>query len=204
MKALVGLGNPGPEYERTRHNVGYLALDEIIRELKPAGPRKQFRSLVYEARRGDGRVVLVKPLTYMNLSGEAVRDMMRWYKLQPEDVMVLSDDIDLPPGAMRIRHTGGPGTHNGWRSILDATGSEDFPRARIGVGAPPPGWDLRDWVLSVWEKDDGAASIREAISLAAKAGVGFVDLGIQKAMNLYNVKSKPKKDAPSAEGADAV
>jgi PTH1 family peptidyl-tRNA hydrolase len=193
MKAIVGLGNPGPEYERTRHNVGFLALDEIIRELKPQGPRKQFGSLVWEARRGEERVALIKPQTYMNLSGEALVGAMRWFKLSPPDVFVISDDIDLPPGAMRIRHAGGPGTHNGWRSISELTGSEDFPRARVGVGAPPPEWDLRDWVLSNWEKDPQAQDIREAVTLAAKAALAFLDAGIHRAMNLYNVKSKPKK-----------
>ncbi len=203
MIAIVGLGNPGPEYEKTRHNVGWLALDEVIRELKAVGPKKQFQSLLWEGRRGDERIVLIKPVTFMNLSGEAVQAAMRWYKLAPQDVFIISDDIDLPPGTMRIRTSGGAGTHNGWRSILDITGSEDFPRARVGVGAPPPEWDLRDWVLSNWEKDPQAPGIREAIALAAKAALGFADFGIQKAMNLYNLRSKPKKPEPPAEQTDA-
>ena len=193
MKALVGLGNPGPEYELTRHNVGFLALDEAARLLGLAGERRRFKGLVMEGFLGGEKIVLFKPATYMNLSGEAMVELMHWYKLEPEDILVFSDDIDLAPGLMRLRMKGGAGTHNGWRSILQMTASQDFPRARIGIGAPPPGWELKDWVLSRWDRDDNAAGVREAISLAAKAGVSFLKDGIQLTMNLYNVKSRPPK-----------
>ena len=139
MKALVGLGNPGPEYELTRHNVGFLALDEAARLLGLAGERRRFKGLVMEGFLGGEKIVLFKPATYMNLSGEAMVELMHWYKLEPEDILVFSDDIDLAPGIMRLRMKGGAGTHNGWRSILQMTASQDFPRARIGIGAPPPG-----------------------------------------------------------------
>lgn len=201
MKALIGLGNPGPEYEGTRHNVGWLALDAAASALGLGPPRKQFRSMVYETRHQGEKIALIKPLTYMNLSGEAVLAVMQWFKLEPKDLMIFSDDIDLPPGVMRIRMRGGAGTHNGWRSIIQETGSDGFPRARIGIGAPPPAWDLKDWVLSRWDKDPEADSIREAIALAAKAGLSFLANGIQLTMNLYNINSRPKKDgAPAGEG----
>lgn len=195
MKALVGLGNPGPEYERTRHNVGFLALEEAARMLGIAGERARFKGLLMEGRVGDERVVLFRPTTYMNLSGEALVELMHWYKLEPEDIFVMSDDIDLAPGMMRLRQKGGAGTHNGWRSIIQMAASQQFPRARIGIGAPPAQWELKDWVLSRWDQDEGAEGIREAITLAAKAGVSFLKNGMQLTMNLYNIKSRPKKPA---------
>ena len=194
LRLIAGLGNPGPEYELTRHNTGFLALDAAASLLGLAGAKQQFKGLVLEGRRNSGRFVLFKPRTYMNLSGEALVELMHWYKLEPQDVMILSDDIDLQPGFMRIRAQGGAGTHNGWRSIIDESGSEAFPRARIGVGAPPPEWDLKDWVLSRWDKSDEADSIREAIELAAKAGVSFLENDIQLTMNLFNFRSRVKKE----------
>lgn len=195
MKALVGLGNPGPEYERTRHNVGFLALEEAARLLGISGEKRQFRGWVMEGRLHSERVVLFKPGTYMNLSGEALVELMHWYKLEPEDVFVFSDDIDLLPGMMRLREKGGAGTHNGWRNIIQMAASQDFPRARIGVGAPPPGWELKDWVLSRWDKDEQAAAVQEAISLAAQAGKSFLENGMRVTMNRYNLKSRPEKKA---------
>ena len=203
MRALVGLGNPGPEYEQTRHNTGFLALDAAASLLGLAGAKQQSTGLVLEGRRKNERFVLFKPRTYMNLSGEALVELMHWYKLEPQDVMILSDDIDLQPGFMRIRAQGGAGTHNGWRSIIQMAASQDFPRARIGVGAPPPGWDLKDWVLSRWDKDENAEGIREAIILAAKAGISFLDSGIELTMNLYNIKSRVRKPETTPEDINA-
>ena len=203
MRALIGLGNPGPEYEQTRHNAGFLALDAAASLLGLAGAKQQFKGLVLEGRRKNERFVLFKPRTYMNLSGEALVELMHWYKLEPQDVMILSDDIDLQPGFMRIRAQGGAGTHNGWRSIIQMAASQDFPRARIGVGAPPPGWDLKDWVLSRWDKDENAEGIREAILLAAKAGISFLDSGIELTMNLYNIKSRVRKPETTPEDIHA-
>lgn len=203
MRALVGLGNPGPEYELTRHNVGFLALDATAEALGFSSPRRQLRGTVYEGRLRGERLVLFKPGMYMNLSGEAVLALMQWYKLDPEDVMVYSDDVDLEAGQLRIRAGGGAGTHNGWRSILQETGSDAFPRARIGIGAPPMDWDLKDWVLSRWDRDSQAELIREAISLAAKAGISFIQNGIQMTMNLYNIKSRQKKGNGQPEDSDA-
>lgn len=203
MRALVGLGNPGPEYELTRHNVGFLALDTVAESLGFSSPRRQLHGLVYDGRLRGERLVLFKPATYMNLSGEAVLALMQWYKIEPEDIMVFSDDIDLPAGQLRIRAGGGAGTHNGWRSVIQETGSDDFPRARIGIGAPPPDWELKDWVLSRWDKDEAAMQIKDAIALAAKAGISFIQNGIQLTMNLYNFKSRQKKENSQQGGGDA-
>ena len=203
MRALVGLGNPGPEYELSRHNVGFLALDTVAGSLGFSSPRRQLRGLVYEGRLSGERLVLFKPATYMNLSGEAVLALMQWYKIEPGSIMVFSDDIDLPAGQLRIRAGGGAGTHNGWRSILQETGSDDFPRARIGIGAPPPDWELKDWVLSRWDKDEAAMQIKDAIALAAKAGISFIQNGIQLTMNLYNIRSRQKKENGQPGGSDA-
>ena len=203
MRALVGLGNPGPEYELTRHNVGFLALDEAAAMLGVNQWKRQFKGLLAEARLQGERFILFKPMEYMNLSGAPLTELMHWYKLEPPDIMVFSDDIDLQIGAMRIRMFGGAGTHKGWQSIIRLTGSQDFPRARIGVGAPPADWDLKDWVLSRWDKQEEAGAVREAITLAAKAGVHFLMHGISETMNRYNTKSRPPKPASEPGETDA-
>ena len=194
MRAVIGLGNPGKEYELSRHNVGFLAADVAADQLGAAFSRKQFRGLLAETRLKGQRVLLFKPQTYMNLSGLSVLDLMQWYKLSPQDVFILSDDIDLPQGGLRLRSKGGAGTHNGWRSIIEVAASQDFPRGRIGVGAPPPRWDLKDWVLSRWDQDSQADAVQAAIELAAKAALSFLEHGIQLTMNRFNTNSRPRKD----------
>ncbi len=202
MKAIVGLGNPGREYELTRHNVGFLAVDVAADLLGANFSKRQCKGLLAEARVHGERVVLLKPQTYMNLSGQAVLDLIQWFKLEPEEVFILSDDIDLPQGSLRIRTKGGAGTHNGWRSILELTGKTDFPRGRIGIGSPPPAWDLKDWVLSRWDQDPQADAIQKAIELAGKAAASFIKDGISLTMNQFNLTSRPKKK--SEEEADHI
>lgn len=187
----------------TRHNVGFLALDAAGEMMGLTEKKRQFRGLVSEGRWRNERVVLFKPMDYMNLSGAPIAEMMHWYKLEPPDIMVFSDDIDLDCGLMRVRMFGGAGTHKGWQSIIQMTASQDFPRARIGVGAPPPGWDLKDWVLSRWDRQEDAGAVREAIQLAAGAGVHFLEHGIQQTMNLYNTRSRKPRDAKEPGEADA-
>jgi PTH1 family peptidyl-tRNA hydrolase len=194
MKAVIGLGNPGREYELTRHNVGFLALDVAADLLGASFSKRQCKGLLAEARVRGERVALLKPQTYMNLSGQAVVDLLQWFKLEPEEVFILSDDIDLPQGSLRIRAKGGAGTHNGWRSILELTGHAGFPRGRIGVGSPPPAWDLKDWVLSRWDQDPQADAIQKAIELAGKAAVSFVEAGIILTMNKFNITSRAQKN----------
>lgn len=199
MKALIGLGNPGREYELTRHNVGFIAVDMAADALGASFSKRQCRGLTAEARLKGERVVLLKPQTYMNLSGQAVLDLMQWFKLRPDEVFILSDDIDLPQGALRIRAKGGAGTHNGWRSIQEVTGSGDFPRARIGIGSPPPQWDLKDWVLSRWDQDPRADAVQAAIQQAGRAAVSFLEHGIDFTMNRFNINSHPKKPPEDTE-----
>lgn len=153
---IVGLGNPGASYERTRHNAGWQALDVLSAEFgqgewKDSG---KFQAMIQEGRIGVAPVLLVKPLTYMNLSGESVRKIVDFYKLNAaEQVIILSDEIDLPLGEIRLKHKGGPGTHNGLKSLVEQFG-EDFPRLRIGIGRQPEGHDLAAWVLSVFSKEE--------------------------------------------------
>ncbi|NLB37986.1 MAG: aminoacyl-tRNA hydrolase [Clostridiales bacterium] len=185
MVLIAGLGNPGAQYERTRHNAGFEALDILSKSVGIAIDRARFRSLVGESTIAGKRVVLLKPQTYMNLSGQAVAEAMRWYKLQPEQVLVISDDIDLPPGVIRVRMKGGAGTHNGWKSIIAETGTGDFPRIRIGTGAPPIYFDLAAWVLAKHDETTRPL-MEEAFEAAAKAAVCFVEHGINLTMNRFN------------------
>ncbi|MBT4119333.1 MAG: aminoacyl-tRNA hydrolase [Candidatus Peribacter sp.] len=153
---IFGLGNPGAQYERTRHNAGYLALDVLSKEFGQDEwqDKQKFDSFIQEARVGVAPVLLVKPKTFMNLSGDSVRKVVDFYKLDAAtQILVLSDDIDIAPGELRLRMKGGPGTHNGLKSIVDGFG-EDFPRIRIGLGGAPAGQDLSNWVLSTFMKEE--------------------------------------------------
>ena len=187
MHVLIGLGNPGAEYAQTRHNCGFQVIDRLSRMWNIPVDRAKCRALVGEGRLGAERVILVKPQTYMNLSGDSVAEALRWYKAGPKDTMIFSDDIDLPLGVIRVRPFGGAGTHNGWRDILLKTGSDRFPRVRIGVGGKPPEWDLADWVLSRFSPDD-QKTMDNAFDRAAQAAECFVEHGIEESMNLYNRK----------------
>ena len=163
MFVIVGLGNPGREYAKTRHNVGFMTIDKIAERLNISVNKKGFRSVYGEGRLGGTRVVLAKPETFMNNSGWAVGDLLKWYKPQHDELIVIYDDIDLPCGALRIRMNGSAGTHNGMRSIESLIGFEDFPRIRVGIGKPAHG--LIDHVLGVPndEEEIGRASCRERV-----------------------------------------
>jgi PTH1 family peptidyl-tRNA hydrolase len=153
---IFGLGNPGSQYERTRHNVGFIAIDALSSEFGEGDwqDKQKFDAYIQEARVGVVPVLLVKPKTYMNLSGDCVRKVVEFYKLDPAaQIIVLSDDIDIPLGELRLRKKGGPGTHNGLKSIVNIYG-EDFTRIRIGLGDPPPGSDLSNWVLSAMAAEE--------------------------------------------------
>ena len=187
MHILIGLGNPGAEYAQTRHNCGFQVIDRLSRMWNIPVDRAKCHGLVGEGRLGTERVILIKPQTFMNLSGDCVADALRWYKVDPKDTMVFSDDIDLPLGVIRVRPFGGAGTHNGWRDILLKTGSDRFPPVRVGVGGKPPEWDLADWVLSRFSAED-QKQMDDAFQRAAEAAQCFVEHGIEEAMNLYNRK----------------
>ena len=168
MKLLVGLGNPGPKYEMTRHNVGFLVLDEVARELGTAVERKKFSAVIGEAELGGERILLMKPLTFMNLSGEAVGAACRFHKIAPQDVIAIHDELDLPWGTVRIKAGGGHGGHNGLRSLVAHLPSPDFLRVRVGIGRPEGGRDVISWVLGGYDEAE-RASLPATVELASKA-----------------------------------
>ena len=183
---LVGLGNPGKEYEGTRHNTGFMAIDKIANDAGVKLDRLKFKGLCTSATLGGKKVLLLKPSTFMNLSGQSVTEAMRFYKLPPEKVIVLFDDISLPCGHLRIRRKGSDGGHNGMKNILYLSGSDQFPRIKIGVGEKPnPHWDLADWVLSHFSTDE-MKLMDESTKNAAAAAALMVNGKIDEAMNRYN------------------
>ena len=183
---IVFLGNPGPKYAGTRHNAGFLTADAMERAKNISINRVRFQALTAQCQLGGERVLLMKPQTFMNLSGRAVAEAVRFYKLTPQQVLVVYDDVSLPPGKLRFRLKGSAGGHNGIKSIIAELGSDAFPRLKIGVGAPPhPDYDMADWVLSVFHGQD-AEIMAEAAGRAVDALELFIEKGPEKAMNLYN------------------
>lgn len=185
---VVGLGNPGPKYEWTRHNVGFLVIDQLAdRENLPV-QRLKHKALTNTALIGGKPVLLMKPTTYMNLSGEAVGEAARFYKIPPDRVLVISDDVSLPQGKLRVRRNGSAGGHNGLKNIIALLGTEEFPRIRLGVGAPPhPDYDVKDWVLSTFKNQDAEDMARAAENAAAAVECYITD-GAERAMNRFNNK----------------
>ena len=202
MKMIVGLGNPGSEYARTKHNVGFMFLDALAEKLGADNWKTKYDALVAEARIGTEKVLLVKPLTYMNESGRAVGPLMSWYKLAPEDLIVVHDDMDIPAGTIRIRRKGSAGGHNGMKSILYHVGDENFPRLRIGIGRPLPGWTVVKHVLAPFSEED-APKIREAIDYLLPALECVVTDGVDLAMNRYNPKKQKAKKKQQAAVQEA-
>ena len=186
MLAIVGLGNPGEKYEHTRHNVGYDVISIIAAKLDTPIKKLKFQGTIGETIYKGQKLALIKPQTYMNLSGLTVQEAMNWYKLEPKDMLLLVDDIDLPFGQVRVRAKGGPGTHNGLRHIVQCTGSGDFPQVRVGMGAPPPEWDLADWVLSKFQTEEERKIAYDAYLTAADAALCWAEHGIDVAMNRFN------------------
>ena len=183
---IVGLGNPDKKYENTRHNCGWMAIDHLADKLGCKVNKIKFKSFVGECRINNKRALLMKPTTYMNNSGQAVVEAMNFYKLPPENVIVIFDDISLDVGKMRIRQKGSDGGQKGMRSIIYLSGSDAFPRIRIGIGAKPsPDWELADWVLSRFSKDEGK-KLEEIFDNAADAVELITEGRIDRAMNLYN------------------
>ena len=182
----VGLGNPGRQYENTRHNAGFICLDYIASELGVKVNRVKFKSAVGEAAVGGKKCLLMKPSTFMNLSGQAVTEAMNFYKIPPERTVILFDDISLDVGSLRIRRKGSDGGQNGMKNIIYLSGSEDFPRVKIGIGKKPhPDYDLKDWVLSRFGEKD-SKQIKEILPKVMDAVELIVSGDIDKAMNLYN------------------
>ena len=186
---VAGLGNPGLEYEHTRHNAGFLAVEELAKQCGGVKLNQmKFQSNCCEAMLGEVRCLLMQPTTYMNLSGDAIAAAANFYKIPPERVLVLFDDISLPVGKLRIRKNGSAGGHNGLKSIISCLGSDQFPRVKIGVGAKPhPDYDLADWVLSTVSKTEWP-DYQDAMEHAAEAALCIVKNGCEKAAAEYNGK----------------
>lgn len=183
---VVFLGNPGLKYEGTRHNAGFMACDAMAKDKGLSVNRSRFRALTASCTIGGESVLLMKPQTYMNLSGEAVHQAAAFYKVKAENIIVVSDEVSLPIGKLRIRQKGSAGGHNGLKNIIQCLGTDQFPRIRMGVGAPPhPDYDMADWVLSTFKNQD-AADMAQAAKRTAQAVECYITQGPQKAMNLYN------------------
>ena len=183
---LVCLGNPGDQYENTRHNVGFMVADELGERHNIPIQRLKFRALTNTITVGDEKVLLMKPVTYMNLSGEAVHEAAAFYKIPPERVLVISDEVSLAPGKIRVRRSGSAGGHNGLKNIIAHLGTDQFPRIRLGVGQKPhPDYDMADWVLGKFQGEDKKA-VEEAVKKAADAAECLIREGVDKAMNKYN------------------
>lgn len=183
---LVGLGNPGAKYASTRHNMGFLALDGLADREGFRFNKLRFRAWTAQWKVGDQQVLVMKPQTYMNLSGESVGEAARFYKIPADHVLVISDDVSLPAGKLRIRAGGSAGGHNGLKNIIQHLGTDQFPRVRVGVGEKPhPDYDMADWVLGKFQGEDKKA-IDGAVKRAADAVECFLKEGPDRAMNRFN------------------
>lgn len=183
---VVFLGNPGLKYNGTRHNAGFMAADAMEKKLGVRINRLRFKALTQTADVGGQKIMLMKPQTFMNLSGDAVIQAVRFYKIPPEQVIVVSDEVALPIGRLRIRRSGSAGGHNGLKSIIARLGTDKFPRVRLGVGAPPhPDYDMADWVLAAFKGQD-AADMERLAQTAADAIECYIAEGADRAMNKYN------------------
>jgi PTH1 family peptidyl-tRNA hydrolase len=185
VKVIVGLGNPGKKYERTRHNLGFRVVDRIAAKNRVDVGKEKYDSLIGEWNRDGQKVLLVKPQTYMNRSGDALGNLVRYLPLEGEDLLVIHDDLDLPFGRIRIRKQGSSGGNRGMRSVLEALGDRGFIRLRIGIGRPPPGVDPADYVLQRFSPEE-AAQIDEMVSTASEAVGCILDEGAHRAMGKYN------------------
>ena len=182
---LIGLGNPGREYKDTRHNFGFILIDRIAVRLNARGMKVQSKAIVTDAMYQDRKLILAKPQTYMNLSGQSVQGLVHFYKVPLTNLMVLSDDLDIPFGTIRIRAAGGPGGQRGLSSVIESLGTKDFPRLRLGIGRPPGRMDPANFILQNFSRDE-MKSISEILDTAADAVLEFVKNGLNAAMNKFN------------------
>ncbi len=185
MKLIVGLGNPGRKFENTRHNLGYAVLAELAKRLGVGPPKLKFHGELADGELAGQKVLLLSPTTYMNRSGSSVREARNFYGLADEDVLVICDDLNLPLGKIRLRACGSSGGHKGLADIAENLGSEQFHRLRIGIGAPPEGWDAADFVLARFTTEE-LPEIERAVTRAADASADWVRYGIAYCMNRYN------------------
>lgn len=182
---LIGLGNPGREYKDTRHNFGFMLIDRIAVRLNARGMKVQSKAIVTDAMYEDRKLILAKPQTYMNLSGQSVQGLVHFYKIPLTNIMVLSDDLDIPFGTIRIRAAGGPGGQRGLSSVIESLGTKDFPRLRLGIGRPPGRMDPANFILQNFSRDE-MKSISEILDAGADAVLEFVSKDLNAAMNKFN------------------
>ena len=183
---IVGLGNPGNEYAHTRHNCGFRAIDILAEKLGCKIDKLKFQGLYAQTTYNGRKLMLLKPQTFMNLSGRSVLQLSAYFNIPPERIIIMFDDISLQPGRLRVRADGSAGGHNGIKSIISELGSQDFPRVKIGVGAKPsPDTDLADWVLSGFTASEEKA-LADALKNAGDAALSIIERGVQKTANLYN------------------
>ncbi len=194
MKIFVGLGNPTPEYAATKHNVGFMLADSLADKISATNWHEKFNALVAESFLDGEKILIVKPQTFMNLSGEAVAPIVNFYKIDVENLVVAHDDMDLPLGMIRLRPKGSGGGHHGIESIIQHLGTQNFPRIRIGVGRPPENWSVNSHVLSPFNQNDSKI-ISDAIDELVPAVICIFKDGIDNAMNKFN----PKRKKVSAE-----
>ena len=187
MFLIAGLGNPGKEYETTRHNAGFMVIDALADKLGADVSEKKHKGLCGKAVIGGQKCILLKPQTYMNSSGESIRAAADYFKIAPEDIIVIYDDISLAPGQLRVRAKGSAGGHNGIKSIIAHLGTQEFPRVRVGVGEKPSRMDLADYVLGHFSAEDRKI-MAEAVKEAADAACEIIESGIEHAMNAHNQK----------------
>jgi PTH1 family peptidyl-tRNA hydrolase len=188
MWLIVGLGNPGEEYAATRHNIGFGCVNHLAKQHSLEFRGKRAKARIAEGNIAGQRVVLAKPFTYMNLSGQAVVGLRNWYKVDPaHELLIIYDDLDLPFSKLRLRQRGGPGTHNGMKSVIGLLGSQDFPRLRVGIGSPPPRWDTKGYVLGRFtsEEQDALPDLYDRVSTAIET---ILRDGFTTAMNEFNQK----------------
>ncbi|MCD8371142.1 MAG: aminoacyl-tRNA hydrolase [Clostridiales bacterium] len=192
MYLIAGLGNPSKEYDKTRHNVGFHVIDALADRYGIDVSERKCNGLLGRGRIEEQKVILVKPLTFMNASGECLRAVVDYYRIEPEQVIVIFDDISLEPGQLRIRMKGSAGGHNGVKSIIAHLGTQEFPRIKVGIGAKPPRMDLADYVLSRFSAEE-QKRMDEAFGEAAEAVSVMLTDGAERAMNRYNTKKKAEE-----------
>lgn len=182
---LVGLGNPGRQYENTRHNIGFMLMNRLAEKLGESFSKLESKALIAKCTYQEQRLVLAKPQTFMNLSGRAVSSLLRYYKVPVTNLLVTYDEVDLPLGTLRMRPSGGSAGHKGMQSIVEQLGTEEIPRLRIGVGRPPGRMEAADYVLQNFSREE-AEELTILLDTAAEAVLTFVSGGLEKAMNQYN------------------
>ena len=200
---IVGLGNPGERYEHTRHNVGFDVVEILSQQLRIPLNKHRFAAQVGESAYAGKKLVLARPQTYMNLSGESVVQLVNWYKPARDGLALVYDDCDLPMGTIRVRASGSAGTHNGMRSVIGLLGRDDFPRVRVGIGRQPAGWELADWVLAHYRTEQERAVAFEAYKAAAQALLCIASEGVEAAMCKANRRPPRARAEEKAANAGA-